>query len=44
MHRGLAIFDIPQKANPDIGHLRQLNLCRPLSLSLSADNACYICH
>lgn len=44
MHRWFTIFYIPQKANSNIGNLRQLNLCRPLSLSLFADNASYICH
>jgi len=44
MNGGLAILDVAQKANSDIGNLRQLDLSRPLSLSLSANNACDICH
>ena len=44
MNGGLAVFNIPQKANSDIGNLRQLDLSRPLSLSLSANNACDFCH
>ena len=44
MNGSLAILDVAQKANSDIGNLRQLDLSRPLSLSLSANNACDICH
>ena len=44
MNGGLAILNITQKANPDIGHLGQLNLSRPLPLSLPTNNACDFCH